>query len=244
MKTLIKNGYLVDPANQVQAYLNLVLENGKVTAVTEDDAEARSFEMGAARAKELNESGHPCYDIPMGGASIVGSVGFASGYVEFEKQVQAMNLKVDYIFHATGTGGTMAGLAAGRKMAQSDTKIISVTVSPKDEKYLCKVEKLANDVLALVKSPEKVDRSEDLHMDTGYYAPGYEQPNEAASEAIRLLARTEGLFVDPVYTGKALAGLIDYVRSGKVPQGSNVVFWHTGGATALFAEREILGKLY
>ena len=92
--------------------------------------------MGAARAKELNESGHPCYDIPMGGASVVGSVGFAIGYVEFEKQVKAMNLNVDYIFHATGTGGTMAGLAAGRKMAESDTKIISITVSPKDEKYL------------------------------------------------------------------------------------------------------------
>lgn len=211
---------------------------------TEDDAEARSFEMGAARAKELNESGHPCYDIPMGGASIVGSVGFANGYVEFEKQVKAMNLNVDYIFHATGTGGTMAGLAAGRKMTESNTKIISITVSPKDEKYLRKVEKLANDVLALVKSPAHVTMEEDLHMDTGYYAPGYEQPNEAASEAIRLLARTEGLFVDPVYTGKALAGLIDYVRSGKVPQGSNVVFWHTGGATALFAEHEILGKLY
>ena len=211
---------------------------------TEDDAEARSFEMGAARAKELNESGHPCYDIPMGGASVVGSVGFANGYVEFEKQVKAMNLNVDYIFHATGTGGTMAGLAAGRKMAESDTKIISITVSPKDEKYLRKVEKLANDVLALIKSPAHVTIEEDLHMDTGYYAPGYEQPNEAASEAIRLLARTEGLFVDPVYTGKALAGLIDYVRSGKVPQGSNVVFWHTGGATALFAEHEILGKLY
>ena len=129
-------------------------------------------------------------------------------------------------------------------MAESDTKIISITVSPKDEKYLRKVEKLANDVLALIKSPVHVTIEEDLHMDTGYYAPGYEQPNEAASEAIRLLARTEGLFVDPVYTGKALAGLIDYVRSGKVPQGSNVVFWHTGGATALFAEHEILGKLY
>jgi len=129
-------------------------------------------------------------------------------------------------------------------MAESDTKIISITVSPKDEKYLRKVEKLANDVLALIKSPAHVNIEEDLHMDTGYYAPGYEQPNEAASEAIRLLARTEGLFVDPVYTGKALAGLIDYVRSGRVPQGSNVVFWHTGGATALFAEHEILGKLY
>ena len=61
--------------------------------------------------------------------------------------------------------------------------------------------------------------------------------------AIRLLARTEGLLVDPVYTGKAFAGLLDHVRTGKVPQGSTVVFWHTGGATALFAEKEILGDL-
>ena len=65
-----------------------------------------------------------------------------------------------------------------------------------------------------------------------YYAPGYEQPNEKASEAIKMLARLEGLFVDPVYTGKALAGLIDHIRTGKVEPGSNVVFWHTGGATA------------
>ena len=99
-----------------------------------------------------------------------------------------------------------------------------------------KVEDLANEVLKKIDSPLRVTR-EDLCIDTGYFAPGYEQPNEAASEAIRLLARTEGLFV-------ALAGLIDYVRSGKVPQGSNVVFWHTGGATALFAEQEILGDLY
>ena len=83
----------------------------------------------------------------------------------------------------------------------------------------------------------------DFTVDRGYFAPGYEQPNEAATKAIRLLARTEGLLVDPVYTGKAFAGLLDHVRTGKVPQGSTVVFWHTGGATALFAEREILGDL-
>lgn len=138
----------------------------------------------------------------------------------------------------------MAGLAAGRKLCGSDTKIISVTVSRKDESYLHKVEDLANNVLKLLNSPLKVDWQKDLCMDTGYYAPGYEQPNEAASEAIRLLARTEGLFIDPVYTGKAFAGLLDYVRSGKIPAGSNVVFWHTGGATALFAEQSILGELY
>jgi len=89
----------------------------------------------------------------------------------------------------------------------------------------------------------KVDRR-DLQIENNYYFPGYEQPNELASEAICLLARTEGLFTDPVYTGKALAGLIDHVRKGVIAPDSTVVFWHTGGATALFAEREILGKLY
>lgn len=211
---------------------------------TEEEAEERSFFMGAKRAAELTAAGHPCCDIPMGGANAIGSVGFARGFLELQQQLDAQNLQADYIFHATGTGGTMAGLAAGRKLAGSETKIISVTVSFKDESYLAKVEDLSNQVLALLGSGLRVDKERDLCMDTGYFAPGYEQPNEAASEAIRLLAQTEGLFVDPVYTGKALAGLLDYVRSGRVPAGSNIVFWHTGGSTALFAEQSILGRLY
>ena len=106
------------------------------------------------------------------------------------------------------------------------------------------MQNLANQVLADLGSGLHVDRDVDLHMDTGYFAPGYEQPNEKASEAIKMLARLEGLFVDPVYTGKALAGLIDHIRTCKVEQGSNVVFWHTGGATALFAEQQMLGNIF
>ena len=83
----------------------------------------------------------------------------------------------------------------------------------------------------------------DFNVERGYFEPGYEQPNEAANEAIRLLARTEGLLTDPVYTGKALAGLIDHVRTGRIAPGETVIFWHTGGATALFAEQAILGDL-
>ena len=78
-----------------------------------------------------------------------------------------------------------------------------------------------------------------LHL--SQWQPGYEMPSDTASEAILLLARTEGLFVDPVYTGKALAGLLADVRSGEIKKGENLLFWHTGGATALFAEPEILG---
>ena len=211
---------------------------------TEEDAEARSFGMGAEQAARLTAEGHPCYDIPMGGASVIGSVGFAEGFLELQEQMDAMGLEADYIFHSTGTGGTMAGLAAGRVLAGSRAKIISVSASPKEEAaYLKKVQGLADEVLGLLGSPLRVDPA-DLHLDTGYYAPGYEIPNEASSEAIRLLARTEGLFADPVYTGKALAGLLDYVKTGRVPQGSSVVFWHTGGATALFAEPAILGDLF
>ena len=211
---------------------------------TEDDAEARSFVMGAEHAARLTAEGTPCYDVPMGGASHVGSIGFAAGFVELAEQLDAMNINADYVYHATGTGGTMAGLAAGRKLVGSDTKIRSISVSPKNEFYLTKVQDLANQVLDDLRSERRVDKNKDLYLDQSYYAPGYEQPNEKASEAIKLLARREGLFVDPVYTGKALAGLIDHIRTGKVEQGSTVVFWHTGGATALFAEQQMLGEIF
>ena len=138
----------------------------------------------------------------------------------------------------------MAGLHAGRKLTGSDAEIISVNVSFKDDGYPARCADLANCSLALIGAEDvRVDAHEDVHTDLSYYLPGYEIPNEAASEAIRLLAREEGLFVDPVYTGKAFAGMLDHIRSGRVEKGSTVVFWHTGGATALFAEKEILGDI-
>ncbi len=211
---------------------------------TEADAEDRSVVMAREHMARLEAEGHRCYEVPMGGASDVGSVGFIDGYVELEEQLEAAGLHADYIFHGTGTGGTMAGMQAGRKLLGSDTEIISVNVSFKDEGYGAKCAELANKSLAQIGAGDvKVDACEDIHTDLNYYLPGYEIPNEAASEAIRLLAREEGLFVDPVYTGKAFAGMLDYIRSGRVKEGSTVVFWHTGGATALFAEKEILGDI-
>lgn len=211
---------------------------------TEEQAEERSFALAREQMAELEAKGHRCFEVPMGGASEVGSVGFIDGYVELEEQLEAAGLHADYIFHGTGTGGTMAGLHAGRKLTGSDTEIISVNVSQKDEGYPVRCAELANRSLALIGAGDvAVDASADIHTDLSYYLPGYEVPNEASSGAIRLLAREEGLFVDPVYTGKAFAGMLDYIRSGRVAKGSTVVFWHTGGATALFAEQEILGNL-
>lgn len=211
---------------------------------TEAEAEERALVMARAHMERLEAEGHRCYEVPMGGASVVGSIGFAEGFLEMEEQMADLGAKPQYLFHATGTGGTMAGLQAGRKLAGSEIEICSVNVSEKSAEYPDRCAALANSCLSLLGvSGLHVSSSQDIHLDPHYYLPGYEIPNPAASEAICTLAREKGLFLDPVYTGKAFAGLFDYVRSGKVKKGSTVLFWHTGGATALFAEKEILGEI-
>lgn len=211
---------------------------------TEENAEERSFALAREHMARLNAAGHKCYDVPMGGASPIGSAAFIEGYTELTSQLEQQSLSADYLFHGTGTGGTMAGLAAGKKLIDSATEIISINVSAKqDWEYRVRCAEIATESLACLGISLPV-LPEDFHTDLNYYAPGYELPNAAAAEAIKLLARKEGLLVDPVYTGKAFAGMLDYIRSGKVAPGSTVVFWHTGGATALFAEKEILGDIY
>ena len=209
---------------------------------TEAQTEARCFAMGRAHAARLEAEGHRCYDVPMGGASPIGSCGFIGGVLEFAQQCDALGIDPDYVFTATGTGGTLAGLTAGHRLLGKRARITAIAVSAKDAGYEARCAALGTQALRQLGSEEALSAA-DFTVDRGYFAPGYEQPNAAATEAIRLLARTEGLLVDPVYTGKAFAGLLDHVRTGKVPQGSTVVFWHTGGATALFAEKEILGDL-
>lgn len=210
---------------------------------TEADAEERSFQMAKEHMARLEAQGHRCYEVPMGGASETGSAGFVGGFIELEEQLETLGFQADYIFHATGTGGTMAGLQAGKKLLGSHTEIVSINVSHKEEIYLQKSADLAGRTLAAIGAEAVKVAPQDLHTDLNYYQPGYEIPNEASSQAIRLLAREEGLLLDPVYSGKAFAGMLDYIRTGRVHAGSTVVFWHTGGATALFAEKEILGDL-
>jgi D-cysteine desulfhydrase family pyridoxal phosphate-dependent enzyme len=208
----------------------------------EAQTEQRCFALGREHAARLEAQGHRCYDIPLGGASRIGSAAYIGGYCEMQEQCETLKINPDYVFSATGTGGTLAGLTAGRKLLKAKAKIIAIAVSDKNLDYEAKCAFLANESLAWIESSERVG-PEDFTVDRGYFAPGYEQPNGMATEAIRLLARTEGLLADPVYTGKALSGMIGHIQAGKVAPGSTVVFLHTGGATALFAEKEILGTL-
>lgn len=222
----------------LDAEVHLVPANGR----TEDETEDEAVRLGREHMVRLEKEGHKCYEVPMGAAEPLGSAGFAGGWAEMMEQFDALGVEPQYLFHGTGTGGTLAGLAAGRKLLGRGPEIIAINVSPKDERYLKKVADLGTASLRAIGSDVTVT-PEDFKTDLGYYGAGYEIPDEKATAAIRRLARTEGLIVDPVYTGKALAGLIGYAESGKIPKGSTVVFWHTGGATALFAEPEMVGNV-
>jgi len=210
---------------------------------TEEEADARALAMAREQMKELEAQGHPCLEVPIGGSNVIGALGFAKGYCEFKKQQEDMGLEpFDYIFHSTGSGGTMAGLLAGQALMGGKETIISVSCSKKGEVYLEKVENLVNDVLKQLGQDLTIDIAK-LNVEEGYYGEGYEIPSAESTAALKLLARTEGIVLDPVYTAKAFAGLLDYVKTGKIKPGQRVVFWHTGGASSLFAEPAIVGNL-
>lgn len=204
-------------------------------------ANAALFE---ARKRELEAEGHRVYDVPIGGSTPRGAAGFADCYIETMEQAEAAGLSPDYLFTCTGSGGTLAGLAAGKALLHDEkTKLAGIAVGKKDPlTYGAGIAEKAGQVLELLGAPERADESL-FSISHSYVGPGYEKPFAEANDDIRYLARTEGLFADPVYSGKAFHGMLEEIRRGAVPQGSTVVFLHTGGATALFSEADIIGDL-
>ena len=239
--------YLVELVKAEELRANLLLDHvldAEVHMVplnggTEEQAEEEAVRLGRAHMARLEAEGHKCYEVPMGAAEPLGSAGFIGGWAELLEQCRDQDIQPQYLFHGTGTGGTLAGLAAGRVL-MGGPEIVAVNVSPKGRHYPDRVAELGTQALRAIGS-DAVVTTGDFKTDLGYYGQGYEVPDDRATAAIRRLARTEGVIVDPVYTGKALSGLIGYVEAGLVPQGSTVVFWHTGGATALFAEPAMVG---
>jgi 1-aminocyclopropane-1-carboxylate deaminase/D-cysteine desulfhydrase-like pyridoxal-dependent ACC family enzyme len=146
----------------------------------------------------------------------------------------------DSIYHATGSAGTMAGLLAGRAIAGGHEAIRGICASAKSGGYEQTAAQLANDVLNRLGMDKHIVEA-DLSVWREYVGPAYEVPYPESTEAIKLMARREGITLDPVYSGKAFAGLLDHVKTGKIKPGQNVLFWCTGGAASLFAEPEIVG---
>lgn len=185
-------------------------------------------------AKELREKGHNPYVVPPGGDMPLGTVGYVVAAREISRQLTSLGLTADYLVVANGAGGTQAGLALGVEYYKLGFKVIGCSVALAKEVCQSLCAELCNNTakmlgLSIAMSPEEFDVFDD------YIGDGYGIPGKACIDAIKLVARTEGIFLDPVYTGKAMAGLIDLIRKRKFTSSETVIFVHTGGTPALFA---------
>jgi L-cysteate sulfo-lyase len=149
-------------------------------------------------------------------------------------QANASGLAIDHLVTATGSAGTQGGLIVGLKATHSGIPLLGIGVGAPREKQEEKVFNLACETAEYIGVPGIVER-EDVIANCDYVGEAYGIPTEAMNEAVMLLARLEGLLFDPVYSGKALAGLIDLVTRGQFGDAKNIVFLHTGGSAALFA---------
>lgn len=183
-------------------------------------------------AKELEQQGQTPYVIPTGASYSTGAVAYANAMLELLTQAREKDFKIDYVAHAAGSGGTQAGLVLANKAVGSGAKILGVCVEEDGSWLIDKTVEIANDASELLDLGVIVT-VKDVNVEV-YAGKGYGVLSSEVTDTIRLTAQTEGILLDPIYTGKALAGLINMIKSGRLGKEENVVFIHTGGLPALF----------
>ena len=190
-------------------------------------------------AEEIRAKGGRPYAIPGGGSNAVGALGYVNAALELLQQANDLGLRIDCVVHGTGSTGTQGGLVCGLEGANAGIDVLGICVrrpARAQEEAVYRTASATAEHLGIRGGLERVR----VKANDDYVGRGYGMPTAGTLEAIRLAALHEGLLLDPVYTGKAMAGLIDLCRKGFFAKDQNVVFLHTGGAAALFAyEREL-----
>jgi L-cysteate sulfo-lyase len=192
-------------------------------------------------AAELREQGLNPYVIPGGGSNAIGALGYAACAEELLYQSSQLRLRIDHVVHATGSTGTQAGLVAGFTATNSHIPVLGISVRAPKAKQEENVWNLASRTRELLGVPGDLSR-ETVVANSDYVGDGYGLPTESMLEALRLLAQHEGILLDPVYSGKGMAGLIDLIRKGHFRKDDNVVFIHTGGSAGLFGYRQVFER--
>ena len=183
--------------------------------------------------KELEAAGGRPYAVPIGGSTSVGAVGYARAYLELLDQLDRAGVRADWVVHASSTGGTQAGLLAGRALAGRGPRVFGVDVAKGGPELRGTALALANETLARCGAGPSVT-PEDVFT-TDFTGPAYGELTPEARQAIETALGTEGLVLDPVYSAKAVAALPVLAEAGSLPGDGAVVFLHTGGQPALFA---------
>lgn len=183
-----------------------------------------------SHAEKLRAEGRRPYVIPGGGSNPIGAL----GYVQCALELDAAPVPVDWVVHATGSTGTQAGLVAGLRAVHSPARVLGVSVRHPEQKQIDAVHALAQQTAELIGTEVSRD---DVLVDDRWVGEDYGVPTESMVDATRLLAETEGILLDPVYSGKGFAGLLGAIADERFDEADNVVFVHTGGAVGLFAYR-------
>jgi len=184
-------------------------------------------------AEELWSTGARPALVPYGGSNPVGASGYVAAMEELAAQLEAMEEKVDVIVFATSSGGTQAGLLVGARGLGFPGRILGISVDPPRDELAPRVAQLATETAAHLGLSFSFDPAE-IEINDDYLGGGYAVIGEPERKAVRLFARTEGLLLDPVYTGRAAAGLVDLIRQDYFSKDQTVLFWHTGGTVGLF----------
>lgn len=208
------------------------------------------WEMVSENLQSLEIMGKRTYLAPIGASIPEGSMEVSWGGIAYldcfyEIMTQCMNLGIepDWIVHATGSGSTQAGLIAGSKLMGSRTKILGISVSEKKEEFDEIVGKIIENIENYIQTDLDL-RDEDIKIIDDYIGEGYGMVNKELVDSLKIVAERDGIFLDPVYTGKAMTGLLDLIEKGFIKSGEKVVFIHTGGLPALFSYREKIERFF
>ncbi|MSU57337.1 MAG: D-cysteine desulfhydrase family protein [Pedosphaera sp.] len=195
----------------------------------------------AAKLKEIPEQlraqGRKPYVIGVGGSNGVGATGYVVAMIELMEQLRASGQRVDHIVFGTSSGGTQAGIELGARVTGFTGKVNGLSIDKDDPEHLdyeSEVAQIANECAAYIGSDVRLTKA-DITVVRGYMGEGYGIVGDLEREAIRLMARCEGIILDPVYAGRAFGALVDLIRKKVFKRGETVLFWHTGGEPALFA---------
>jgi len=188
-------------------------------------------------AEDLGAAGKKPYVIPVGGSNSIGTVGYVSAMLELETQLKDMHIKLDAIVFATSSGGTQAGLTLGAKIINFKGQVLGISIDQTKtgvKPFPPVLTEIANTTAQRIGFPTQLVE-EDFFLNCDYLGAGYAIPGDIEFSAIRDLAQYEGIFLGPVYTARAMGGLIQLIHKGYFRKDQTVLFWHTGGTPELFA---------
>ena len=198
--------------------------------------ENRKGEDISSIAESLKNKGKQPYIIPYGGSNSIGALGYVRAIKELQDQLKLTKLGFDYIFFASSSGGTHAGMLMGKAIYQLKSELIGIQIDKNETNGLTleqNILKIINESKGRIKTPN-IHSLKEIHLLDNYEKPGYGVLTLNEQNAIILMARKEGILLDPVYTGRAFYGLIDQIEKQNLKKDSSILFWHTGGFPATF----------